>query len=438
MALTDMPNVYTVTQVNHHISSLFQNDAALSAIFVKGELSNVKYASSGHLYFSLKDEHSQIRCAMWASDAKKLKERIKDGESVTAFGQIAVYKEGGTYQLYAKAIRKEGSTGILYERYEALRKKLLEMGMFDEQYKKPIPKYVQTLGVVTASTGAAVRDIINVSKRRNPGIRIILCPATVQGSEAAESIVSAIEALDRMQEADVIIVGRGGGSIEDLWAFNEEIVARAIWNCNTPVISAVGHETDTTIADFVADLRAPTPSAAAELAVTDMVAAVTALQERAGRMDRLMEQSLTRVRQIARQYGLLLRLRGPEGRLQRAEQFLLSASERMDHAMAVRVKDVMVLAARYQDLLDRQMEDHLRQAKHRLELAAGRLEALSPRAKLNAGYAYIEDEHHQAVCSVDAVKMGDALRIHMRDGSIRTRVEEVTRNEGNRYTCVQK
>ena len=438
MALTDMPNVYTVTQVNHHISSLFQNDVALSAIFVKGELSNVKYASSGHLYFSLKDEHSQIRCAMWASDAKKLKERIKDGESVTAFGQIAVYKEGGTYQLYAKAIRKEGSTGILYERYEALRKKLLEMGMFDEQYKKPIPKYVQTLGVVTASTGAAVRDIINVSKRRNPGIRIILCPATVQGSGAAESIVSAIEALDRMQEADVIIVGRGGGSIEDLWAFNEEIVARAIWNCNTPVISAVGHETDTTIADFVADLRAPTPSAAAELAVTDMVAAVTALQERAGRMDRLMEQSLTRVRQIARQYGLLLRLRGPEGRLQRAEQFLLSASERMDHAMAVRVKDVMVLAARYQDLLDRQMEDHLRQAKHRLELAAGRLEALSPRAKLNAGYAYIEDEHHQAVCSVDAVKMGDALRIHMRDGSIRTRVEEVTRNEGNRYTCVQK
>ena len=438
MALTDMPNVYTVTQVNHHISSLFQNDVALSAIFVKGELSNVKYASSGHLYFSLKDEHSQIRCAMWASDAKKLKERIKDGESVTAFGQIAVYKEGGTYQLYAKAIRKEGSTGILYERYEALRKKLLEMGMFDEQYKKPIPKYVQTLGVVTASTGAAVRDIINVSKRRNPGIRIILCPATVQGSGAAESIVSAIEALDRMQEADVIIVGRGGGSIEDLWAFNEEIVARAIWNCNTPVISAVGHETDTTIADFVADLRAPTPSAAAELAVTDMVAAVTALQERAGRMDRLMEQSLTRVRQIARQYGLLLRLRGPEGRLQRAEQFLLSASERMDHAMAVRVKDVMVLAARYQDLLDRQMEDHLRQAKHRLELAAGRLEALSPRAKLNAGYAYIEDEHHQAVCSVDAVKMGDALRIHMRDGSIRTRVEEVTRNEGNRYTCVQE
>ena len=438
MALTDLPNVYTVTQVNHHISSLFQNDAALSAIFVKGELSNVKYASSGHLYFSLKDEHSQIRCAMWASDAKKLKERIKDGESVTAFGQIAVYKEGGTYQLYAKAIRKEGSTGILYERYEALRKKLLEMGMFDAQYKKPIPKYVQTLGVVTASTGAAVRDIINVSKRRNPGIRIILCPATVQGSGAAESIVSAIEALDRMQEADVIIVGRGGGSIEDLWAFNEEIVARAIWNCNTPVISAVGHETDTTIADFVADLRAPTPSAAAELAVTDMVAAVTALQERAGRMDRLMEQSLTRVRQIARQYGLLLRLRGPEGRLQRAEQFLLSASERMDHAMAVRVKDVMVLAARYQDLLDRQMENHLRQTKHRLELAAGRLEALSPRAKLNSGYAYIEDEHHQAVCSVDAVKNGDAIRIHMRDGSIRTRVEEVARNEGNRYTCVQE
>lgn len=425
MAPTDMPNVYTVTQVNHHISSLFQNDVALSAIFVKGELSNVKYASSGHLYFSLKDEHSQIRCAMWASDAKKLKERIKDGESVTAFGQIAVYKEGGTYQLYAKAIRKEGSTGILYERYEALRKKLLEMGMFDAQYKKPVPKYVQTLGVVTARTGAAVRDIINVSKRRNPGIRIILCPATVQGSGAAETIVSAIEALDRMQEADVIIVGRGGGSIEDLWAFNEEIVARAIWNCKTPVISAVGHETDTTIADFVADLRAPTPSAAAELAVTDMVATAAALQERAGRMDRLMEAGLTRVRQLARQYGLLLRLRGPEGRLQRAQQFLLSASERMDHAMSVRVRDVMVLSDRYRDLLNRQMEDHLRQTRHRLELASGRLEALSPRAKLDSGYAYIENENHQGVRSVEAVKSGEMLRIHMKDGSIRTRVEEV-------------
>ena len=427
MAPTDMPNVYTVTQVNHHISSLFQNDVALSAIFVKGELSNVKYASSGHLYFSLKDEHSQIRCAMWASDAKKLKERIKDGESVTAFGQIAVYKEGGTYQLYAKAIRKEGSTGVLYERYEALRKKLLEMGMFDEQYKKPVPKYVQTLGVVTARTGAAVRDIINVSKRRNPGIRIILCPATVQGSEAAESIVSAIEALDRMQEADVIIVGRGGGSIEDLWAFNEEIVARAIWNCKTPVISAVGHETDTTIADFVADLRAPTPSAAAELAVTDMVATAAALQERAGRMYRLMEASLTRVRQLARQYGLLLRLRGPEGRLQRAEQFLLSASERMDHAMSVRVRDVIVLSDRYRDLLNRQMKDHLRQTRHRLELAQGRLEALSPKAKLDSGYAYIEDQNHQGVRSVEMVKSGEILRIHMKDGSIRTRVEEVVR-----------
>ena len=424
MAMTGNVHVYTVTQVNRHISAMFQEDPALNPIFVKGELSNVKYASSGHLYFSLKDEHSQIRCAMWASDVRKMKERLKDGESITAFGQIAVYQEGGTYQLYAKAIRKEGSIGALYEQYEALKKKLLEMGMFDESYKKPIPRYVRTLGVVTARTGAAVRDIITVSRRRNPGIRIILCPALVQGNGAAQSIVSGIEALDRLGEADVIIVGRGGGSIEDLWAFNEEIVARAIWNCTTPVISAVGHETDTTIADYVADLRAPTPSAGAELAVADMVSVSQSIKERGGRMDQLMQGALMRSAQLARQYGLMLKLRGPEGRLQRGEQFLLSASERMDHAILVRVRDAGNLSSRYKDLLDRLMEDQLRAARHRLELLSGSLSAQSPEAKLASGYAYIEDENHLAVRSVSGIRKGDRLRIRMKDGSARVLVEE--------------
>ena len=424
--MPDRPRVYTVTQVNHHISALFQKDSALGALLVKGELSNVRYASSGHLYFSLKDETSQIRCAMWASDVRKMKERLTDGESVTIFGQIAVYERDGTYQLYAKAVRREGSTGVLYERYEALKKKLLEMGMFDESYKKPIPKYVRTLGVVTARTGAAVRDIINVSKRRNPGIRIILYPATVQGDGAAQTIVEGIEALDALGTVDVILVGRGGGSIEDLWAFNEESVARAIWNCRTPVISAVGHETDTTIADFVADLRAPTPSAGAELAVADMASVLLSLQERGVRLASLMNQRIEKARQVSRQMSLMLQLKGPEGRLKQSRQFLLGASERMDRAVDGRIREASGRLDSARTLLQIRMEDRLVRARHALELYENRLRAHSPGALLNTGYAYIEDENHRAVHSAESVRKGDTLRIRMKDGTVRALALEIT------------
>ena len=424
--MPDRPRVYTVTQVNHHISALFQKDSALGALLVKGELSNVRYASSGHLYFSLKDETSQIRCAMWASDVRKMKERLTDGESVTIFGQIAVYERDGTYQLYAKAVRREGSTGVLYERYEALKKKLLEMGMFDESYKKPIPKYVRTLGVVTARTGAAVRDIINVSKRRNPGIRIILYPATVQGDGAAQTIVEGIEALDALGTVDVILVGRGGGSIEDLWAFNEESVARAIWNCRTPVISAVGHETDTTIADFVADLRAPTPSAGAELAVADMASVLLSLQERGARLASLMNQRIEKARQVSRQMSLMLQLKGPEGRLKQSRQFLLGASERMDRAVDGRIREASGRLDSARTLLQIRMEDRLVRARHALELYENRLRAHSPGALLNTGYAYIEDENHRAVHSAESVRKGDTLRIRMKDGTVRALALEIT------------
>ena len=424
--MPDRPRVYTVTQVNHHISALFQKDSALGALLVKGELSNVRYASSGHLYFSLKDETSQIRCAMWASDVRKMKERLTDGESVTIFGQIAVYERDGTYQLYAKAVRREGSTGVLYERYEALKKKLLEMGMFDESYKKPIPKYVRTLGVVTARTGAAVRDIINVSKRRNPGIRIILYPATVQGDGAAQTIVEGIEALDARGTVDVILVGRGGGSIEDLWAFNEESVARAIWNCRTPVISAVGHETDTTIADFVADLRAPTPSAGAELAVADMASVLLSLQERGVRLASLMNQRIEKARQVSRQMSLMLQLKGPEGRLKQSRQFLLGASERMDRAVDGRIREASGRLDSARTLLQIRMEDRLVRARHALELYENRLKAHSPGALLNTGYAYIEDENHRAVHSAESVRKGDTLRIRMKDGTVRALALEIS------------
>ena len=271
-----MKNVYTVAQVNTYVKNMFSQDYLLNRIYVRGEVSNCKYHGSGHIYFSLKDESGSISCVMFAGWRKGLAFPMRDGQRVIVLGSVSVYERSGSYQLYAKEIIPDG-TGRLYEEYERLRRELEEMGMFAQEYKQPIPFYVKRLGIVTAPTGAAVQDIRNVALRRNPYVQLILYPAQVQGEGAADSIVRGIEALDRLG-VDVLIVGRGGGSIEDLWAFNEEKVARAIFNCQTPVISAVGHETDTTIADFAADLRAPTPSAAAELAVTDMRGLLTRMQ----------------------------------------------------------------------------------------------------------------------------------------------------------------
>ena len=256
-----MHNIYTVAQVNAYIKNMFTQDFLLHAITVRGEVSNCKYHSSGHVYFTLKDSAGAIACVMFAGSRKGLSFRMEDGQQVQVTGTVDVYERDGRYQLYARQIERDGE-GKLYERFAELKRKLEELGMFSPEYKQEIPKYIHTLGIVTAPTGAAVRDIINISTRRNPYIQIILYPAIVQGDQAAASIVRGIEVLTK-RAVDVIIVGRGGGSIEDLWAFNEEEVAEAIFNCPIPIISAVGHETDTTIADYVADMRAPTPSAAA-------------------------------------------------------------------------------------------------------------------------------------------------------------------------------
>ena len=260
-----MKNTYSVGQVNRYIKNMFTQDYLLQKIYVKGEVSNCKYHTSGHIYFSLKDETGTLNCVMFAGHRRGLAFAMKNGDKVIVGGSVDVYERDGRYQMYAKEITLEGA-GTLYERYLALKQELEDMGMFAQEYKQPIPRFIRRLGVVTAPTGAAVQDIRNISYRRNPYLQIILYPALVQGAGAAESIVKGIQMLDKT-DVDVIIVGRGGGSIEDLWAFNEEIVARAIFECSTPIISAVGHETDFTIADFVADLRAPTPSAAAELAI---------------------------------------------------------------------------------------------------------------------------------------------------------------------------
>ncbi len=262
-----MSNIYSVKQVNAYIKNMFTQDFLLRNLCVSGEVSNCKYHTSGHIYFSLKDESGAIACVMFAGQRKGLAFSMKDGDKVVVEGSVDVYQRDGRYQLYARKITLEGA-GLLYERFLALKAELEEMGMFDAGYKQPIPRFIRTLGVVTAPTGAAVQDIRNIAHRRNPYVQVILYPALVQGDGAKESIVKGIQALEALG-VDVMIVGRGGGSMEDLWAFNEEEVARAVFNCSVPVISAVGHETDTTIIDYVADLRAPTPSAAAELAVYD-------------------------------------------------------------------------------------------------------------------------------------------------------------------------
>ena len=262
-------NAVTVTQLNKYLKDRFDEDENLGAILVKGEISNFKNHYTGHLYFTLKDENSLIKCIMFKSYAERLAFKPKDGMKVMVFGSVSVFERDGVYQIYAKTMMEDGM-GDLHEQFEKLKAKLEKEGLFDELHKKPIPLYPKVVGVLTSQTGAVIRDIINVSTRRNPNVYIRLLPVPVQGPGAAEQIAEKIKIMNEKKLADVLIIGRGGGSLEDLWPFNEEIVARAIYESELPVISAVGHETDFTIADFVADLRAPTPSAAAELAVPDV------------------------------------------------------------------------------------------------------------------------------------------------------------------------
>ena len=362
-----MGSIYTVSQVNSYIKNMFTQDFALNKISVKGEVSNCKYHPSGHIYFTLKDGGSQIGAVMFASQRKNLGFKMEEGQQVVAQGTVDVYERDGKYQLYARSITLDG-TGDLFRRFEQLRNELEEMGMFDGCYKQPIPRYAKRVGVVTASTGAAIRDIMNISARRNPYVQLILYPALVQGTEAKYSIVKGIQTLDRMN-LDVIIVGRGGGSIEDLWAFNEEMVARAIFECGTPVISAVGHETDVTIADYVADMRAPTPSAAAELAVFDysQFEAQTDLYRRT--LNRGMERRLERVRYRLNQDVLRLKMHHPERQLNEKRQRLADLEDRMG----------------------RIMEQRVTAGRHRLALLAGRLQSLSPLEQISRGYGFITD-----------------------------------------------
>lgn len=393
-------NVYTVKQVNAYIKNMFTQDYMLNRIYVKGEVSNCKYHTSGHIYFSLKDESGTIACVMFAGQRGGLSFRMCDGQQVVVLGGVSVYERSGSYQLYAKEIRLDGD-GVLYERFQMLKKELEEMGMFAPEYKKPIPAYARRIGVVTAPTGAAVRDIMNIAARRNPFVQLILYPAQVQGDGAKESIIRGIQMLEKA-EVDVMIVGRGGGSIEDLWAFNEEEVARAIFQCRVPVISAVGHETDTTIADYVADLRAPTPSAAAELAVYDYRQLQARMKEYRAGVSRLLAQKVQMNRLRLREYQMHIRCLHPRYRLQEQQQRL----------------------SELEDALRLQMDSRLKDSRHRLAIYMEIMKGLSPIGKLNKGYSYVAGEDGKTVKSVGQVRQGSLLDIYVTDGRIRAVVED--------------
>ena len=394
-----MAEVYSVSQINTYIKHMFTGNSLLNHIYVKGEVSNCKYHTSGHIYFTLKDGAAQIACVLFAGRRAGISFRMEDGQNVIVFGSISVYERDGKYQLYADEVRQDG-VGRLYEEFEYLKKKLGAEGLFDVEHKQDIPRFAKRVGIVTASTGAALQDICQIAGRRNPYVQLVLYPAKVQGEGAAETIVKGIKALDG--KVDVIIAGRGGGSIEDLWAFNEEIVAWTIYSCSTPIISAVGHETDTTIADYVSDLRAPTPSAAAELAVYDVRLLLEQLADIHGDMANRMLQRVQKERMLVKQNKLLLERFHPRYQLQ---QKRLRADELAEKLSA-------------------KMQEKIRTKRQRVDLAAQKLAGLSPVARLEGGYS-VASKEGRVVKEIARVSVGDDISIDVTDGTIFAKVTDV-------------
>lgn len=396
-----MASIYSVSQVNSYIKNMFAQDFALSRISVRGEVSNCKYHTSGHIYFTLKDKTGTLSAVMFASQRRGLCFQLQEGQQVVVSGSVDVYERDGKYQLYARRVELDGQ-GDLFVRFQKLRDELEEMGMFAAEYKQPVPRYATRIGVVTASTGAAIRDIMNITARRNPYVQLVLYPALVQGAGAAQSIAAGIRTLDAMH-LDVLIVGRGGGSIEDLWAFNEELVARAIFDCQTPIISAVGHETDVTIADYVADLRAPTPSAAAELAVFDYRQFEEQRMAYRAALERAAERQVERRRHRVEQYRLRLRFHDPERQINEKRKHLADLEEGMQSVLEYKIIE----------------------ARHRLALAGGRLHGLSPLEKISKGYGFLTDADERRIEHVRDVNPDDEVTIRISDGRIKARVTGV-------------
>ena len=385
-------NVVTVTQLNKYLKDRFDEDENLKAILVKGEISNFKNHYTGHLYFTLKDENSLIKCIMFKSYAERLAFKPKDGMQVMVFGAVSVFERDGAYQIYAKSMLEDGM-GDLHEKYEQLKKQLEEEGLFDEKHKKAIPLYPKEIGVLTSQTGAVIRDIINVSTRRNPNVHIRLLPVPVQGAGAAEKIAEKIKIMNDKKLADVIIVGRGGGSLEDLWPFNEEIVARAIYNSEIPIISAVGHETDFTIADFVADLRAPTPSAAAELAVPDVY-----------ELKQKINSYQNRYRNSLKKKIELMKLRYEKCMKSRA----FTDPTR-------KIKDQYMILDKYVKRLETKINILQKDKKTQFIELVSKLDTLSPLKTLTRGYCLTEKEN-KIIKSASELKKNDNIKLKFYDG----------------------
>ncbi len=419
--------VYTVSQINGYIKNIFVKDMLLGRVSIRGEVSNCKYHTSGHIYFTLKDGTGQLPCVMFAGQRAGLAFRMSEGQSVIASGSVQVYERDGKYQLYANHIELDG-TGQLYEQVELLKARLHAEGLFDPAHKRPIPQYPGTIGLVTARTGAALQDIRNIAARRNPYIQLILCPAQVQGLGAAESVASGIRRLDAFG-VDLIIVARGGGSIEDLWAFNEELVARTVYECRTPVISGVGHETDTTVIDYVADLRAPTPSAAAELAVYEWAGLAGQLAGWHVELTRRMLEAIEAARKTVNGRKKQLSYLSPGYRLAQKREQAGRAQERMERQLRAVLERTRRRVSGMEEVLPKRFRAVLEKKRHQLALAAGRLKGISPLERLSQGYSHVAAQDGRTISSVRQVEEGDELTISVRDGRIAAQVTGSTAQE---------
>lgn len=405
-----MQSVYSVAQINLYIKNMFLQDYLLKNIQIKGELSNVKYHSSGHIYFSLKEDDNVIHGVMFRSyRLSNLDFDLENGQSVIITGSIVAYERDGKYQIYAKEIALEG-IGDLYEEYERLKNKLYEEGLFEFEHKKEIPAYPKKVGIVTAQTGAAIQDIQNIAKRRNPYVQLYLYPAKVQGKGAAKTIVEGIQILDTMG-LDTIIIGRGGGSIEDLWPFNEECVAWAIFNAKTPIISGTGHEIDNTIADYVADLRAPTPSAACELAIPDIMGMVRQVEQYEKEMNHGMYQRILHAKQRTEMLSAKLERSSPIAKFER------------------QCTKYNILLSGLQQSIERKYKEYL----HQYELLLTKVNSLSPTEKLIGGYGYLERSDGKIIKSVKDVKEQDCFKVTVCDGTIEGCVTKIEKNGENKH-----
>ncbi len=399
-------NILSITQINEYIRSAMDADPLLTGVAVRGEISNYKMYPSGHHYFTLKDEGAALKCVMFKGNAMRLRFRPENGMKVIAMGKISVYPRDGAYQLYCTSMTVDG-VGDLHAAFEQLKAKLGAMGLFDESHKKPLPKYPDTIGIITSSAGAAVHDMLRILRKRYPLTKVRLLPVRVQGVEAPPEIAAAIRYANRHRLADLLIVGRGGGSIEDLWAFNDERVAYAIYESEIPVISAVGHEPDVTISDYVADLRAATPSNAAELAVLDQ----DTLRQTLDSMAESMATALNRHLKVSRQHLQMLSasncLRSPTAYLQQKRDILISIANRM---IAAQDRSVNAKCQRFVGL-------------------TAKLDAMSPLKVLTRGYAMTQTEDGSLLRSVKQTKIGDKIRVSLSDGSVFASVSDVKEND---------